>query len=160
MILERTDMNGNAVWLGIMGLIWGSFLLIFSCAQSPQLAFAEQHLTDLPKPALLPTAEKRDIRCFLSEEKVLTMAALDSDMVSRHGLNYVAIYYSFDGGEKINLTLLYPYVQGHVLPFPTVYIFGDIKNAKQPSDVQVYSDKTGDGICKGITWEPSEDTTK
>lgn len=129
--------------------------LTFSCGLSaPQLAQAK-HLTDLPPAAV---NERRDIRCFLSDEKIASMTKLDAILGKRKGLDYVVVMYSLDGMEKVSISFMYPIANGHIHPFPVVYVFGDPVN--HPESLQVYVDQTGDGVCKSIIFEPKEGLRK
>lgn len=144
-------MNGGIVWLSLNAIIWVALLLTFSCSFQPQIAMANPLFDLHPAQAV---EDRRDIACFLSDEKIKSMVLLDGRMVMRRGLPYVLAMYNLDGGEKVNVSFLYPISEGRILPFPTVYIFGDVINS--PKTTQVYVDQTGDGICKSITFEPKE----
>lgn len=139
-----------------MSVVGGIILL--ALLMSTQ-GYGATHLSDLPKPILDNVqSERRDIRCFLSDEKIASMKELDVLLVKRKGLKYIAVFYSIDGGDKVNVTFLYPFENGKVHPFPTVYVFGDPINRKNGSPLQVYADQTGDGTCKSIVWEPTGET--
>ena len=146
----KGHMTGNTVWLGLMGLIWAGFLLLFSCAPEPVFA---GHITDLPKPGM-QKAERTDIACFFSDEKLATLTQLDAKVGKRKGHDYIVVFYSLDGGEKANVAMLYRFFNGHINPVPTVYVFGDIMNN---GVIQVYLDRTGDGRCNSITIEPENE---
>ena len=151
-IFGKDDMNGGIVWLSLNAILWVALLLTFSCAVQPQIVMAKS-LLELHQVQAIPD-DKRDIACFLSDEKIKSMVLLDGRMVMRRGLPYVLAMYNLDGGEKVNVSFLYPISEGRILPFPTVYIFGDVINS--PKTTQVYVDQTGDGVCKSITFEPKE----
>ena len=131
----------------LVGLLAG---LTFMCGfTAQQLAHA-----DLPKMVQAP-AERRDIRCVLSDEKIASMKELDSMLGMRKGNLYVIVIYDLDGDPaKGELGLMYALHNGHITPFPVVYVFGDLTG--RTKNYQVYTDQTGDGTCKGITLDPQE----